>query len=73
MRLIDRVKIPTLIIGSEDDPFEPAEQFRRAEVTGNPNVRVLLSRNGGHCGFLSAEGYYAESTALKFLTAFTKS
>lgn len=73
MRLIDQVKIPTLIIGSEDDPFEPAEQFRRPEVTGNPNVRVLLSRNGGHCGFLSAEGYYAESTALKFLAAFTTS
>jgi predicted alpha/beta-fold hydrolase len=73
MRLIDQVKIPTLIIGSEDDPFEPPEQFRRPEVTGNPNVRLLLSRHGGHCGFLSASGYYAESTALTFLTAFTKS
>lgn len=73
MRLIDRVKIPTLIIGSEDDPFEPPEQFRRPEVTGNPNVRVLVSRHGGHCGFLSADGYYAESTALKFLSAFTSS
>lgn len=73
MRLIDRVTVPTLIIGSEDDPFEPAEQFRRPEVTGNPNVRVLLSKSGGHCGFLSAEGYYAESTALKFLSAFMPS
>lgn len=73
MRLIDRVQIPTLIIGSEDDPFEPVEQFRRPEVTGNPNVRVLLSRSGGHCGFVSANGYYAESTALKFLAAFTTS
>ena len=73
MRLIDRVKIPTLIIGSEDDPFEPPEQFRRPEVTGNPNVRVLLSKTGGHCGFMSAEGYYAESTALKFLSAFMPS
>jgi predicted alpha/beta-fold hydrolase len=73
MRLIDRVTIPTLIIGSEDDPFEPPEQFRRPEVTGNPNVRVLLSKRGGHCGFMSAAGYYAESTALTFLTAFTPS
>jgi predicted alpha/beta-fold hydrolase len=73
MRLIDRVKVPTLIIGSEDDPFEPPEQFRRPEVTGNPSVRVLLSTSGGHCGFMSAEGYYAESTALQFLSAFMPS
>jgi len=73
MRLIDQVRIPTLIIGSEDDPFEPPEQFRRPEVMGNPNVRVLLSRHGGHCGFLSANGYYAQSTALTFPPAFAKS
>jgi predicted alpha/beta-fold hydrolase len=73
MRLIDRITVPTLIIGSEDDPFEPPEQFRRPEVTGNPNIRVLLSKHGGHCGFMSADGFYAESTALKFLSAFTMS
>ena len=73
MRLIDRVTIPTLIIGSEDDPFEPPEQFRRPELAGNPQIRVLLSRHGGHCGFVSADGYYAESTALKFLAAFMPS
>lgn len=73
IRLIDRVTLPTLIVGSEDDPFEPPEQFRRPEVTGNPNVRVLLSPHGGHCGFMSADGYYAESAALTFLDAFTRS
>lgn len=73
MRLIDRVTIPTLIIGSEDDPFEPPEQFRRPEVTGNPNVRLLVSPSGGHCGFMSADGYYAESTSLQFLSAFMSS
>lgn len=73
MRVIDRVTVPTLIIGSEDDPFEPLEQFRRPEVTGNPNVRVLLSKSGGHCGFMSADGYWAESTSLKFLSAFMPS
>ncbi len=70
IRLTDRIAIPTLIVGSEDDPFEPPEQFLRPEVTGNPNIRVMLSKNGGHCGFMSADGYYAESTALRFLSAF---
>jgi len=73
IRLIDRVTIPTLIVGSEDDPFEPVAQFRRPEVTGNPAVRVILSPNGGHCGFMSNDGYYAESTALRFLAAFMPS
>lgn len=73
MRLIDRVAIPTLIIAAEDDPFVPGDQFRRPEVAGNPNVRVMLSPHGGHCGFLSADGYYAERTALAFLNAFTTS
>jgi predicted alpha/beta-fold hydrolase len=73
MRLIDRVTVPTLIIGAEDDPFEPPEQFRRPEVTGNPHVRVMLSPHGGHCGFVARDGYYAERTALTFLAAFMPS
>jgi predicted alpha/beta-fold hydrolase len=72
MRLIDKIAIPSLIIAAEDDPFVPGDQFRRPAVAGNPNVRVLLSPHGGHCGFLSADGYYAERTALVFLNAFTR-
>lgn len=70
LRLIDRVTVPSLIIAAEDDPFVPAEQFRRPEVAGNPNVRVMLSAHGGHCGFKSASGYWAEATAVQFLAAF---
>jgi hypothetical protein len=73
MRLIDRVTIPTLIISAEDDPFVPAEQFRRPEVVSNPHVRVLLERHGGHCGFKSRTGYWAEETAVRFIAAFMPS
>lgn len=73
LRLIDRVTVPALIIAAEDDPFVPAEQFRRPEVTTNPNVRVLLSAHGGHCGFKSSSGYWAEATAVQFLAAFMPS
>lgn len=73
MRLIDRVNIPTLIISAEDDPFVPGEQFRRPEVANNPNIRVMLTRHGGHCGFVSADGYWAEETVVRFIAAFMPS
>jgi predicted alpha/beta-fold hydrolase len=70
IRLIDRVTVPTLIVSALDDPFVPGEQFQRPEVTGNANVRVLLTPHGGHCGFVSAAGYWAEDTVVRFLAAF---
>jgi predicted alpha/beta-fold hydrolase len=41
-------------------------------VAGNPHVQVLITRDGGHCGFLSEpgpefDGYWAERTAVDFL------
>lgn len=73
MRLIDRVTVPTLIVSAEDDPFVPSEQFRRPEVAGNPNVRVVIADDGGHCGFVSSTGYWAEQTAVSFIAAFMPS
>jgi len=72
MRVVDRIRIPALIITAEDDPFVPASQFREAAVTNNPNVHVLIERYGGHCGFIAdavngSDGYWAEDTAIEFL------
>ena len=71
MRVIDRIRVPALIITAEDDPFVPTGPFRDPRVTGNPNVRVVITRHGGHCGFLSDavngdDGYWAESKVLEF-------
>ena len=73
LRLIDRVRVPTLIVSAADDPFVPAEQFRRREVADNPNIRVLTTQGGGHCGFVSRTGYWAEETAMRFIAAFMPS
>ena len=73
MRLIDRVTLPALIVTAEDDPFVPGEQFRRPEVTGNAHVRGMLTPHGGHCGFVSSTGYWAEETVVRFLAAFMPS
>jgi predicted alpha/beta-fold hydrolase len=69
MRVADRIRVPTLILAAADDPFVPAAQFDEPAVRHNPNIRVSVSPNGGHCGFIGEEGYWAEDTALNFLQA----
>jgi uncharacterized protein len=73
LRLIDRVSVPTLIITAADDPFIPVEQFRDPAVAGNPRIQVVITRHGGHCGFIAApergrgdDGYWAERTIVGF-------
>jgi predicted alpha/beta-fold hydrolase len=72
LRVVDRIRVPALIIASDNDPFVPHEQFARPEVAGNPHVHVLITRDGGHCGFYSEpapgfDGYWAERTAVEHL------
>jgi predicted alpha/beta-fold hydrolase len=72
MRVIDRIRIPALIIAAADDPFVPADLFRAEAIRSNPWITVRLEAHGGHCGFIgpangSSDGYWAEETAGSFL------
>jgi predicted alpha/beta-fold hydrolase len=72
MRVIDRIRVPALIISAEDDPFVPPSQFSDPKVAGNPHVTVRLCRYGGHCGFVGPQGseddgYWAEGQVVRFL------
>jgi uncharacterized protein len=75
MRVIDRIRVPTLIITAEDDPFVPSAPFRDPQVTGNPNITVHICRHGGHCGFVGPrngdddDGYWAEGRVVEFVTS----
>lgn len=71
MRVIDRIRIPTLIITAQDDPFVPAAPFRDPKVTTNPHITLILTKHGGHCGFASDahdgdDGYWAERRIVDF-------
>jgi predicted alpha/beta-fold hydrolase len=76
MRVIDRVAMPALIITAEDDPFVPPQPFRDPRITQNPHIRVVITRHGGHCAFLSEpvngdDGYWAESQIVQFAQSAT--
>lgn len=78
MRVIDRVRVPALIITSEDDPFVPATPFRDPKVTRNPSITLQLCEHGGHCGFVADrqgddDGYWAEDTIVDFVDRATAS
>ena len=54
MRVIDRIRVPALIITAEDDPFVPTGPFRHPAVTGNPAITVVVTPHGGHCAFVES-------------------
>lgn len=53
LRVIDRIKLPTLIIHAQDDPFIPFAPLRDPAVTGNPNILLLAPERGGHVAFIA--------------------
>ena len=74
LRVIDRVRVPTLIMTAEDDPFVPVAAFRDPAVTGNPNIALVITPHGGHCAYVERgsgdyDGYWAEREIVRFATA----
>ena len=67
---ISRIRIPTLIIHAEDDPFVPFAPLRDPSIAANPYVLLLGTERGGHVAFLSAspgeERFWAENCLVEF-------
>jgi len=51
LTLLPRILLPGLVIHAEDDPFVPAEAFRRARFPRS--LPLELKRHGGHLGYVS--------------------
>lgn len=71
LKLIPQIRVPTLIIHAEDDPFIPFDPFTDRGIGENPNVLLLASRHGGHVGFCSVsqpdeDRSWAENRAVEF-------
>lgn len=71
LRVIDRIRIPALIISAADDPFVPPGIFDAPELRANPAIRVVIVPHGGHCAFIGArgpddDGYWAEAAIVDF-------
>src|SRR5207244_13152600 len=52
IRVIDRVRVPALILTAEDDPFVPVSTFRDPSVTSNPNITAVVTPHAVHCAYV---------------------
>jgi predicted alpha/beta-fold hydrolase len=50
---LKKIRIPTVLLTAEDDPFVSFDDYRTAELS--PMVHAHFERTGGHMGYLSAE------------------
>ena len=76
MRVVDRIRVPALVITAEDDPFVPVEIFRDPRLLANPHIKLIVTRHGGHCGFVANmngvdDGYWAERRIVEFAESVT--
>jgi predicted alpha/beta-fold hydrolase len=72
LRVVDRIRIPTLIIHAEDDPFIPFAPLEDPLVVNNPYILLLGPQQGGHVAFISAkrevdnDRFWAENRVVEF-------
>jgi predicted alpha/beta-fold hydrolase len=67
--LLQRIRIPSLIVNAEDDPFLGASCYPRKKIP-NSNIRLEYPQFGGHVGFMyhSIGGtYWSEHRAVAFI------
>src|SRR5271170_290676 len=70
MRVLAAIRVPTLILTAQDDPFVPYSTFDNAAIRGNANIRLVAPVYGGHCGFISQESgeerFWSEARVVEF-------
>jgi len=72
-RVAAQIRVPTLMLTAQDDPFVPYASFVAAKISANPAIQFVATQNGGHCGFISnqagPERFWAEQRILDFCAA----
>lgn len=70
------IKRPTICVQAADDMFMPAEALPFEEFTESPYVGLVLTKYGGHIGFMEKAiprlPFYTERLNMQFLAAFQK-
>jgi predicted alpha/beta-fold hydrolase len=72
-RVIEKIRVPFLLMMAQDDPFVPFAAVRTSGVERNPAIQFDAPKYGGHCGFISrhggAERFWAEARIVEFCAA----
>jgi predicted alpha/beta-fold hydrolase len=69
--VLDRIRVPTLVLHSRDDPFLPRAAVPESAFVSNPAITAVVLDRGGHVGFVEgppwAPRFWAEEEAARFL------
>jgi uncharacterized protein len=72
LRVVDQIRVPTLILAAQDDPIIPIATFQDPRIVGNSFITLVTPEHGGHCGFVSQntgdERFWAEPRVVEFCT-----
>lgn len=66
VRFMDRIKLPSLLITSDDDPWVPSEAYHIFDWSKNTMLTPLISDHGGHCGFHGVGGSWQLDASSRF-------
>ncbi len=69
---LKEIRVPTLLIQAEDDPFLPSRHLPRDAIARNPSLVSAFTSEGGHVGFIEhaaggRAGFWAEGEAARYL------
>ncbi len=68
---LERIRVPTLLLHAQDDPFLPGPAVPHDVIARNPVLTAVITRRGGHVGFIAgapwSPRWWAEEQAARFL------
>ncbi|GJL54063.1 MAG: alpha/beta hydrolase [Nitrospirales bacterium] len=72
--VLHNIRIPTVIVTSQDDPFIPYWTFHIDSIHTNPCIQFIATETGGHCGFLQhsqphEDHFWIENRIIQFVQA----
>jgi predicted alpha/beta-fold hydrolase len=70
--VLAHIRISTVIMTAQDDPFIPYTTFQTSALRNNPRIRLIAPVHGGHCGFFqrftpSEDRYWAENRLVEIM------
>ena len=71
IRVVDKIRIPTLIIHGKDDPFIPFAPLNDPKFAANPYILLIAPEQGGHVAFVGTptsdeDRFWAENRVIDF-------
>jgi predicted alpha/beta-fold hydrolase len=70
-QFLPSIRVPTLLVHAEDDPFVPPSAIAREAIDANPWLTPAIVPHGGHVGFIAGSPlrprFWAEGEAARFI------